>query len=260
MTAGVAIAAPGLAALAGVRHGFLTRQGGVSAGAFASLNVGYSGGDARANVIENRRRARAAVAPAATALLTARQVHSPRAVVVTEAWAEGHGPEADALVSATPGLALGVTSADCAPILMADAAAGVIAAAHAGWRGALAGVIGATVAAMRELGATPGRMAAAIGPCIGFASYEVGPEFAAPFLAKDAGAARFFAPSARPGHQRFDLPGYVRAELAGVGVGTIEVLGLDTLADTERFFSYRRATLAGERRYGLGVSVIALEG
>jgi YfiH family protein len=259
MTAAVAIAAPRLAALAGVRHGFLTRQGGVSAGAFASLNVGYASGDARANVIENRRRARAAVAPTATALVTARQVHSPRAVVVTEAWADGHGPEADALVSARRGLALGITSADCAPILLADPTAGVVAAAHAGWRGALAGVIGATVAAMTGLGAMPARIAAAIGPCIGFSSYEVGPEFAAPFLAKDAGAARFFAASARAGHLRFDLPGYVRAELAAAGIGTIEDLGLDTLADPARFFSYRRATLAGERRYGLGVSVIALD-
>ncbi|MSP51221.1 MAG: laccase domain-containing protein [Alphaproteobacteria bacterium] len=252
------ITAPTLAAFAGVRHGFLTRIGGVSNGIYASLNCGFSSGDERANVIENRRRALVAVAPSAAALLTARQIHSPRAAVVNEPWVDGQGPDADALVTRVADLALAVTSADCAPILLADADAGVAAAAHAGWRGALGGIVGSTVEAMVACGARRERIAAAIGPCIAFASYEVGPEFPAPFLAQSGAARQFFAASARPGYFRFNLPGYVDAALRAAGVVMVATTGLDTVADPARFFSRRRSTRAGEHNYGLGLSVIAL--
>jgi YfiH family protein len=244
----------------GIRHGFFTRQGGISEGIFASLNCGYGSGDDAAHVSENRRRVMAALALPPERLATCYQVHSPTAVTVEAPWPQEARPRADAMVTRRRGVALGILTADCVPVLFADAEAEVIGAAHAGWRGALGGVIEATVTAMRRLGAKPARLAAAIGPCIGAASYEVGPDFPAPFLAEDAANAGFFAPAPRAGHHLFDLAGYVAARLARLGIGRIERTGGDTAAEPERFFSYRRACLAGEGDYGRALSAICLEG
>jgi polyphenol oxidase len=251
------------AALAGIPHGFLGRRGGVSTGIHAGLNVGWGSDDERAAIAENRRRAVAAVLPGA-ALVTVHQVHSPEVVTVTEPWpdpgsspGQAARPKADALVTDRPDLLLGVLSADCAPVLLADREAGVVGAAHAGWKGALAGVTDATVAAMEALGARRERIAAAIGPCIARASYEVDAEFEANFVVADTFNARFFK-QGREGHAWFDLEGYVAARLEAAGVGTVEKLGLDTYADEIRFYSYRRATHRGEPGYGRELSVIGL--
>ena len=246
-----------------VRHGFFTREGGVSGGLYTSLNCGAGSKDDPDKVAENRARALGRLDAGDPALLTVYQVHSPTVVVVDRPFAPfapGARPKADAMVSRTPGLALGVLTADCAPVLLAEPAAGVIGAAHAGWRGALDGVIEATVAAMAALGAAPGRIVACVGPTIGRRSYEVGPEFPARFLDRDNGDRRFFADAARVGHFMFDLPGYVGARLGTAGVGTIDDLGRDTRAEAELFFSYRRATLLGESDYGRQLSAIALAG
>jgi hypothetical protein len=241
--------------LEGVRHGFLGRTGGVSTGLYASLNVGLGSGDALDAVAENRARAAAAVAPGAR-LVTLHQVHSARCVEAGD-WSDDARPEADALVTASPGLALGVLTADCAPVLLADVQAGVIGAAHAGWKGALSGVVEETVAAMERLGARRERIVGAIGPTIGPASYEVGEEFRARFLDADAGAERFFADGTR-GRPHFDLPLYVEARLQAAGVVQCARIGHDTCALPELYFSYRRATLAGEPDYGRQLSLIAL--
>lgn len=241
--------------LAGVPHGFLGRTGGVSGGLYASLNVGLGSADDPAAVAENRARALAAVAPGAR-LVTLHQVHSARCVVAGD-WADSERPEADALVTDRPGLALGVLTADCAPVLFADRAAGVVAAAHAGWKGALSGALEATLAAMEQLGAARARVAAVIGPCIASASYEVGPDFRARFLEADPASAAFFAPGPA-GRPHFDLPGYAAHRLRRAGTGAVAALGLDTLADPARFFSYRRATLEGARDYGRQLSLVAL--
>lgn len=239
----------------GVPHGFLGRTGGASRGLHAGLNVGLGSADARTAVAANRARALAAVAPGAK-LVTLHQIHSAACVEAGD-WADDARPEADALVTDRPGLALGILTADCAPVLFADRAAGVIGAAHAGWKGALAGVLEATVAAMARLGAEPARIVAAIGPAIGRASYEVGPEFRARFEAEDPASSPFFAdgPAGRP---HFDLAGYCRARLERAGVARVVDLGLDTCADPARFFSYRRATLAGAPDYGRQLSLVAL--
>ena len=245
------------ALLDGVAHGFLTREGGVSAGLVAGLNVGRGAGDDGDAVAENRRRAAEAVLPGAR-LVTVYQVHSPDCVTVTEPWAEdGERPHADALVTDRPGLLLGIVTADCAPVLFADKHAGVIGAAHAGWKGAHGGVIESTVAAMERLGARRDRIAAAIGPCIAQESYEVGEDFRASFGPDDA---RFFAPGTRPGHLQFALEAYVAEQLRRAGVGTVDPLGLDTYGDPARFFSYRRATHLGEANYGRQFSLIGLAG
>ena len=241
-----------------VEHGFFTRQGGVSEGIFASLNCGFGSADDDARVAENRRRAVAALGLAPERLVTCYQSHSAAAVTVEQPWRLEDRPRADAMVTRRPGIALGVLSADCAPVLFADAAAGVVGAAHAGWRGALGGVLDATVAAMTELGAGPARIVAAVGPCIGWASYEVGPEFPAPFLAEDAANAAFFIPAERAGHHRFDLPGYVARRLARLGLGEVGRSGGDTAAEPDRFFSYRRSRLLGEGDYGRALSAICL--
>ncbi len=246
------VTAPGL----GVAHGFLGRQGGVSQGLFASLNVGLGSSDDRAAVAENRRRAIAAVAPGA-ALVTLHQVHSADVVAVTAAFADDARPAADAMVTATPGLALGILTADCAPILLADAEAGVIGAAHSGWKGALADVGGATVRAMQALGARPERIVAAIGPCIARASYEVDPAFRDRFLADAAAHDAFFA-RGRGDRWQFDLEGLVAQRLAAAGVARVAALGIDTYPDAARWFSYRRTTHAGEPDYGRQLSLIAL--
>ncbi len=235
-------------------HGFFTREGGVSEGPFASLNASLSGADDRARVLENRARAARALGADPAKLVGITQVHGADVATVTQAWAPGAGPRADAMVTDRPGIALGIVTADCAPVLFADAGAGVVGAAHAGWRGALAGVLEATVAAMEALGASRSRIAAAIGPCIAQASYEVGADLRDAVLARAAADARFFA-GGRPGHWQFDLAGYCAARLAAAGIAA-EVTGHDTLADEARFFSHRRRTLAGGGPIGHQISVI----
>ena len=242
--------------LGDVAHGFLGRRGGVSTGILSGLDMGRRGQEPTPELIENRARAIAAVRPGAR-LLTVHQVHSAHVATVTEAYDENARPHADALVTDRPGLALGILTADCAPVLFADAQAGVIGAAHAGWKGALGGVTDATIVAMEKLGARRERIAAAIGPCIARASYEVDDGFARTFGAQDPANERFFAPG-KPGHHQFDLEAYVVHRLAGAGLTRIEALGLDTYADAARFFSFRRATHAGEPDYGRQISIIAL--
>ena len=242
--------------LAGTRHGFLGRKGGVSTGLVAGLNIGLGSADDPAAVVENRHRAVEAVAPGA-ALATVFQVHSPEVVVATTAWPDDARPHADAIVTDRPGLVLGILTADCAPVLFADTESGVIGAAHAGWKGAIGGVTDATVVAMEKLGARRDRIAAVVGPCIAQASYEVDDGFRARFVAVDADNERFFV-TGRPGHARFDLPGYVAHRLTACGVGHVEALALDTLELADRFYSFRRATLAGEPDYGRQISLIAL--
>ena len=243
-------------ALGVVRHGFFGRRGGGSNGIFAGLNVGSGSGEDPAIVAANRARVVAAVAPGAT-LATVYQVHGNRCVIADAPWPDGDRPRADALVTNTPGLLLGILTADCVPVLFADAGAGVVGAAHAGWKGALAGVTDNTLAAMEELGADRTRIAVAIGPAIGRASYEVDADFHARFVADDAANDRFFA-AARAGHHRFDIAGYVAARLAAAGIGRIEIIDHDTCAREADYFSYRRATHRGEPDYGRQLSVIGL--
>ena len=245
--------------LACVRHGFFSRNGGVSEGLFTSLNCGFGSGDDKDKVAENRRRAMAQIDLEGERLVTAYQVHSPDVVEVKQPWDREDAPEADAMVTRERGLALGILTADCVPVLLAEPKAGVVGAAHAGWKGALGGVLEATVAAMKALGGEPRNMVAGIGPAISQRSYEVGPEFPAPFLERDARNADFFCPSKRPGHFLFDLKGYVARRLAGIGVSTIQTLPCDTCAEDERFFSYRRACHRKEKDYGRGLSAIYLE-
>jgi YfiH family protein len=241
-----------------LRHAFFTRRGGVSTGVYASLNGGVGSRDAPEAVAENRARMAAALGLAPDRLVVPYQVHSAKAVTISAPWAADARPRCDALVTATPGLALGVTGADCGMILFADAEAGVIGAAHAGWKGALGGIVEATVAAMSRLGAIPSHIRCALGPCIAQASYEVGPEFVSAFAEADVGSARFFVPSVDPGRSMFDLHGYIGARAARAGVGEFEDSGLDTYADEARFFSYRRTTHRRDPDYGRLVSAIAL--
>jgi YfiH family protein len=241
------------AALEKVPHGFMTRRGGVSAGLVEGLNCGFGADDDPASVKENRRRASEAVLPHA-ALVTAYQIHSPDVVTVDSPWADDARPRADALVTARTGLLLGIITADCAPVLLADRVGAIIGAAHAGWRGAHGGVIEATVGAMERLGARRDRIAAAVGPCIAQASYEVSDDFRTLFSDADQ---PFFA-AGTPGHWQFDLPGYVAARLEESRVGAIEVLPHDTYADPDRFYSFRRATHRDEPTYGRQLSLIGL--
>ncbi len=234
------------------RHGFFTRNGGVSTGPYTSLNCGLSGADEAANIRENRARVAQALGIAPALLLGLKQVHGTEVVTVTTPWAIGAGPEADALVTNRPGLALGVITADCAPILLSDPTGTIIGAAHAGWRGAFLGVLEATVAAMRALGAP--HIRAAIGPCIHQASYEVSADLRTPIVEDDATAARFFIPG-RPERWQFDLPGYCAARLKAAGVAT-DILPNDTCAQEQTFFSYRRKTLRHEAATGHQISVI----
>jgi YfiH family protein len=245
--------------LDGVAHGFLGRRGGVSTGVVAGLDTGLRGQDsaapAMAQVRENRARAVAAVLPGAR-LVSVYQVHSADCVVAGD-WSEAERPHADALVTDQPGLLLGILTADCAPVLLADRAAGVVGAAHAGWKGAIGGVTDATIAAMERLGARRDTMVAAVGPCIAQASYEVDDGFVARFVAQASDNDQFFAPG-RAGHRQFDLEGYVAARLEAAGLGAVERLGLDTYADEVRFFSFRRATHRHEPDYGRQISLIGL--
>ena len=246
------------ATLEGVAHGFLGRRGGVSVGVAAGLDLGRRGEDEIGPALaENRRRSIAAVLPGAT-LVTLYQIHSAEAVAVAAPFDERARPRADAMATDRPGLLLGILTADCAPVLLADREAGVVGAAHAGWKGALGGVTDAAITAMVALGAERSRIAAAIGPCIARASYEVDDAFARRFEQADPANERFFA-AAGEGHHRFDLEAYVASRLAAAGVTRIEALGLDTYADEPRFYSYRRATHRGEPDYGRQISLIGLE-
>jgi YfiH family protein len=242
----------------GIAHAFFTREGGVSDGLYASLNCGFGSGDAPEKVAENRARAAGKLDVAPDRLITCYQIHSPAVVEVDQPWPREGAPRADAMVTTRRGLALGILTADCAPVLFADSEAGVIGAAHAGWRGAIGGVCEATLAAMAKHGARRERVAAAIGPAIAQASYEVGPEFPAPFLAEAPGNADFFMPSPRKEHFLFDLGGYLECKLRGLGLGTVERAPHDTAADDARFFSWRRTWLRGEKDYGRELSAIAL--
>ena len=249
-----------LSADAGIRRAFFTRQGGVSEGLFGSLNCGFGSGDSPERVARNREIAMDRLGLPADRLVTARQIHSATVVTVERPWRREESPRADGLVTVVPGIALGVLAADCAPILLHDPVARVIGAAHGGWRGALGGVVEATVARMAVVGAEPHRIRAAIGPCIAQCSYEVGPEFPQPFLADDPGSTGYFVPAPRDGHFLFDLRSYLADRLARAGIVTVEVAPHDTVAEEERFFSYRRALRRGEGVYGRGLSAVVLEG
>lgn len=246
-----------LAAIPGLRHAFFTAEGGVSDGIYASLNGGPGSNDDAANVAENRRRMAERMGVVPEHFLTLHQIHSPDVVVAERAWS-GTRPKADAIVTRTEGLAIGVTAADCGPILFADATARVIGGAHAGWKGALTGVLESTIAAMEKLGADRGSIVAAIGPLIRQNSYEVGSEFVERFLEADAEYARFFLPGERNGHSMFDLAGFIRMRLENAGVLMIDDLGIDTYSDP-RCFSYRRSVHRKEADYGRHVHAIALE-
>ncbi|THD35620.1 MAG: peptidoglycan editing factor PgeF [Sphingomonas sp.] len=243
-------------ALSDVPHGFLGRRGGVSTGLYAGLNVGTGSDDDPAIIAENRRLAAETVLPGAI-LLNPYQVHSADCFTVAAPWDASLRPHADAVVTARPGIALGILTADCAPVLLADPQAGVVGAAHAGWKGALGGVTDATLLAMEALGARRDRIRAAIGPCVARASYEVDAAFQRRFEADDPANERFFA-SGRDGHAQFDLEAYVAHRLAAAGVRTVEAMGLDTYADEDRFYSFRRATHRGEPGYGRQISIIGL--
>ena len=250
--------AASLAALSGIRHAFFTRKGGVSEGIYASLNGGIGSNDHPDRVAENRARMASGVGVHRDRLLTAYQVHSPDVVIVAAPWTPDRRPRADALVTKEPGLGIAITTADCGPILFADERAGVVAAAHAGWRGAAGGVIEATIAAMERCGADRARVVAALGPMIRQPSYEVGPEFVSDFTRQDPANARFFATAARNGHAQFDLPGYIATRLTAAGIHHIEDTGHCTYSDPARFFSYRRSTHRKESDYGRHISAIAL--
>jgi YfiH family protein len=247
-------------ALTGIRHGFFTRAGGVSSGLYASLNGGVGSQDDAGKVLENRARMAAALGVEPRRLLTAYQTHSPNVVVAEAPWTTENRPQADAIVTRMRALAIGVTTADCGPVLFAEPRAGVIGAAHAGWRGALTGVIEATIAAMERLGAAQRQIRAAIGPMIRQGNYEVGPDLVERFRADDPASSRFFGPAKRDGHAMFDLAGYIAARLKRAGITEVEDVGLCTYADPEQFFSYRRTTHRAEADYGRHVNAIALTG
>ena len=246
-----------LAAIPGLRHAFFTREGGVSGGIYEGLNGGLGSKDDPAHIAENRRRMAEQMGVAPEHLLSVHQIHSPDAVVVTGPW-DGDKPRADALVTRTEGIAIGVTAADCGPVLFADPATRVIGAAHAGWKGALTGVLESTIEAMEKLGAERSGIVAAIGPLIRQHSYEVSNEFVERFMDADSENGVFFIPSERAGHAMFDLPGFIRMRLENAGILMIDDLGIDTYSD-ERFYSYRRAVHRKEPDYGRHVHAIALE-
>jgi YfiH family protein len=246
-----------LADIAGLRHGFFTREGGVSSGVYATLNGGTGSNDLPAHIRENRGRMAAALGCAPDRLLTAYQIHSPNVAVAETPWTQNTRPRADAIVTRTPNLAIGVSTADCGPVLFADPRARVIGVAHAGWRGALGGVIETAITAMESLGARRADLVAALGPTIRQPNYEVGAELVERFLAEDKGNEKFFAPASRPGHAMFDLAGYIVARLARAGV-PCEDLAQCTYADPARFYSYRRTTHRGEPDYGRHINAIML--
>jgi len=248
---------PDLASLPGIRHGFFTRVGGISQGIYASLNCGPGSSDDPAAVAENRQIAMTALGLEGKALQTVHQVHGREVLTITEPMGSQR-PRADGMATRQRGIALGILTADCVPVLLADGEAQVIGACHAGWKGALAGITDATVKAMQALGARAERIVAAVGPAIRQTSYEVGPEFPGPFLQADPGNARYFQAGSRTGHFQFDLTGYVGERLRRSGLGRVEDLGNDTRSEPRLFFSYRRTTLAGEPDYGRQLSAITL--
>lgn len=250
--------ASSLATLDRIRHAFFTRSGGVSQGVYASLNGGVGSNDAPDKVAENRARMATTLGVNPDRLLTPYQIHSPDVVVADKLWTRENRPRADAIVTRVPRLAIGVSTADCGPLLFADSKAGVVGAAHAGWRGALTGVIEATIATMERIGADRGRITAALGPAIRQPNYEVGPELVERFVAADPRNARFFTASQRTGHAMFDLTGYIAERVRQAGIVQFEDLGLCTYAEPERFFSYRRTTLRAEPDYGRHINAIAL--
>ncbi len=241
----------------GIRHAYFTRTGGVSSGIYDGLNTGVGSADDRALVSENRRRVAEWMGVAPDRLLTAYQIHSPDVIVVREPF-RSERPKADALVTDRPGIAIGASSADCGPVLFADARARVIGAAHAGWKGAFTGVLENTISAMEQLGARRDAIVAVLGPSISAANYEVGPEFVERFVAADAANARYFVPSGKPGHSLFDLCRYTTGRLAAAGVRA-DALNRCTYAEEDLFYSYRRATHRGEADYGRHISAIVLE-
>lgn len=241
-----------------LRHGFFGRAGGVSRGLYRSLNCGYGSGDNADAVRENRARAVRACGLAPDSLCVGHQVHGAAALTVTAPWTPRAAPRIDAMATATPGIALAILTADCVPVLLADREAGVIGAAHAGWRGALGGVLEAAVEAMLGLGARAHAVHAVLGPSIGAASYEVGPEFPAPFLARRARDEDLFAPAGADGRLRFDLAGYVARRLRRLGLGRVAATGGDSWTEADRFFSYRRSVARGEADYGRNISIVAL--
>ena len=248
-----------LASVPGLRHAFFTREGGVSDGIYSALNGGLGSNDDPAKVAENRRRMAEHVGVSADRFLSLHQIHSPDVLIAETPWPSAPRPKGDAMVTRTPGIALGISTADCGPVLFVDPNARVIGGAHAGWKGALTGVLESTIAAMETLGATRSGIIAAIGPLIRQESYEVGNEFVERFLEADANNAVFFIPSVREGHAMFDLAGFIRMRLEAAGILLIDDLGLDTYAD-ERFFSYRRSVHRKEPDYGRHIHAIALEG
>ena len=252
------IEASSLLSLNGVQHGFFTREGGVSDGIYGSLNTGYGSGDDTACVAENRHRIAARLGVEDDRLLTIHQWHSADAIVAEEPWDVRKPPEGDAVVTSTPGVAAAVNTADCTPVLFSSGDGKVVGAAHAGWKGAFGGVLASTVARMKELGARD--IHAAIGPTISQSNYEIGPEFHAQFVERDAALERFFIPSDKPGHFMFDLPGFVRSHLDRLGLASVEDTALCTYADERRFFSYRRTTHRGEPDYGRQLSAICIKG
>ena len=252
------IEAEALQHIPGLRHGFFTRRGGHSQGAFSSLNCGFGSGDDRETVARNRAIVADALSIAPDSLLTVYQEHSPKVVTVERPWEPASPPHADAMVTVNPGIALGSLTADCAPILLASDTGRIAGVAHAGWKGALSGVAEATVETMEALGAKRAGITAVIGPTISSAAYEVGPEFHDRFLQLNARNREFFEPSRRRGHWMFDLPGYIAARLRAFGLGRVTDLGLCTYSDENRFFSYRRATHRHEQHYGRLISAIAI--
>jgi YfiH family protein len=250
--------AASLSRLPGIRHGFFTRAGGVSSGIYESLNGGVGSNDAPEKVAENRARMAANLGVTPDRLLSCYQIHSPEVVVAEQPWPANERPRADAIVTKVPKLAIGVSTADCGPVLLADAEARVIGAAHAGWRGALTGVVESAVAAMEKLGAQRGRIVAAAGPMIRQPNYEVGQDLVDRFVAVEPNTVRFFKPAQREGHSMFDLAGYIASRLRRAGIEQIEDIGLCTYADPAQFYSYRRTTHRAEPDYGRHVNAIAL--
>ena len=251
------IEAPGFSAISGIRHGFFTREGGVSDGIYGSLNTGYGSDDDAAKVSENRQRIANRLGVKDDHLLTIHQWHSADAISADKPWDVRKPPEGDAIVTDRPGIAAAINTADCTPVLFSSGDGQVVGAAHAGWKGAIGGVLASTVARMNELGASD--IHAAIGPTISQSSYEVGPEYRAQFVRRDAASERFFIPSDKPAHFMFDLPGFVRSCLDGLGLASIEDTGLCTYSDERRFFSYRRTTHRGEPDYGRQLSAICIK-
>jgi hypothetical protein len=258
MTGNIMLQAKSLSELPGIRHAFFTRAGGVSSGVYESLNGGVGSDDAPEKVAENRARMAAGLGVSPERFLTCYQIHSPEVVVAERPWAATERPRADAIVTKVPALAIGISTADCGPVLLADAQARVIGAAHAGWRGALTGVIEAAIAALEKLGAERKRIVAAAGPMIRQPNYEVGQDLIDRFVAIEPSNVRFFKPAQSAGHAMFDLAGFIVSRLRRAGIEQIEDLGLCTYADAEQFYSYRRTTHRAEPDYGRHINAIAL--